>query len=419
MFRSTIRQLFLPSGLVLLTAALLLSWQTPSLLAPPSGQLIALALFCAVVVLAWRFRSPRVLLMVLLSLLAEWALLLMRNGSWGAASLHGVRDAITFLFPLNVAVVLLIDESAFDLQAFGWWAACVGVQIAVVSLLFRPGQGFNPDWLERPLVSSVPLPMVLPQLSALLFLVVGLILLATFWLSRKPRDSGLFWALCACLLAFGSAKQALATAWFATAALLLGVAVIETSYLIAYHDELTGLPARRAFNQTISLLGGEYTIAMVDVDRFKQFNDTFGHDIGDQVLRMVASKLVTVGGNCKAFRYGGEEFAMVFPGRRTNEALAHAEGLRRAIAESTFVVRGMDRSRRPRKERRSRQNRGRLRRERGDTRVTVSIGLAEPDRPSTAVGDVIQAADKALYRAKERGRNRVEIHKGRHALAGA
>jgi diguanylate cyclase (GGDEF)-like protein len=412
--RPAVRQLFLPNGLALLGATLLLSWKPPSLFAPPTGHFIALTLFCSVIVLAWRFRSPRVLLMVLLSLVVECTLLLLRNSSWAAANLHGIRDAITFLFPLNVAALFLIDEMIFDLPAFGWWAAMLAVQIAVVPLLFRPGQGFIPDWVRRPLISSVPLRMVVPQISALLFLAVGFALLGTFWVSRKPRDSGLFWALWACFLGLASVKQALVTAWFAVAALLLGVAVIETSYLIAYHDELTGLPARRAFNQTVSLLRGEYTIAMVDVDHFKMFNDTFGHDIGDQVLRMVASRMAGVGGDAKPFRYGGEEFAVVFPGRRLEEVLMQAEALRRAIAESTFVVRGMDRSRRPRKERRSGQSMDGLRRKRSDTRITVSIGLAEPEPPGMAVEDVIRAADKALYRAKERGRNRVEIAKAQH-----
>ena len=103
-----------------------------------------------------------------------------------------------------------------------------------------------------------------------------------------------------------------ATAYIATAALLLLVAIIETSYSMAFHDELTGLPARRAFNQALLALEDPYTVAIVDIDHFKQFNDTYGHDTGDQVLRLVAGKLAQVTGGGKPFRCGGEEFAIFF-----------------------------------------------------------------------------------------------------------
>ncbi|MER3423211.1 MAG: GGDEF domain-containing protein, partial [Nitrospiraceae bacterium] len=77
--------------------------------------------------------------------------------------------------------------------------------------------------------------------------------------------------------------------YFAAAGLVLTLAVLQTSYAMAYHDDLTGLPGRRALNETLLKLSGRYTIAMVDVDHFKTFNDQYGHDVGDQVLRMVAS----------------------------------------------------------------------------------------------------------------------------------
>jgi PleD family two-component response regulator len=156
---------------------------------------------------------------------------------------------------------------------------------------------------------------------------------------------------------------------------------------------------------------------MLDVDHFKRFNDTFGHDAGDQVLRMAASKMVQIGADGKVFRYGGEEFAIIFRHISAEEALEHAEALRRSIAETSFVVRGPDRSQRQRQERRQHHRPRKLRRERLDTRVTVSIGVAEPAGPDTPAENVIHAADKALYRAKERGRNRVEISVARRLRA--
>ena len=170
---------------------------------------------------------------------------------------------------------------------------------------------------------------------------------------------------------------------------------------MAYHDDLTGLPGRRAMNEALLQLGSRYAMAMVDVDRFKRFNDTYGHDVGDQVLRMVASRLGVVSGGGKAFRYGGEEFSVIFPNKSTEEAAPHLEALRRAVAASRFVVRS---SKRPRKKPPTPKPSVASRKE---VSVTVSIGVADRADRGTGPQQVLKAADKALYRAKSAGRNRV------------
>ena len=124
-----------------------------------------------------------------------------------------------------------------------------------------------------------------------------------------------------------------------TAALILLASVIETSYLMAYHDELTGVPARRAFNDALLSLEAPYAIAIVDIDHFKKFNDTYGHDTGDHVLRLVAARLSQVTGGGKAYRCGGEEFSIIFTGSSAREAARHLELLRETVARSTFRVR--------------------------------------------------------------------------------
>jgi hypothetical protein len=91
-------------------------------------------------------------------------------------------------------------------------------------------------------------------------------------------------------LRFGGAGR-IPSAYFAAAAFILAASVVETSYLLAYHDELTTLPSRRAFHEALLRLQPPYSIAMVDIDHFKRCNDTYGHDTGDEVLRMVASRL--------------------------------------------------------------------------------------------------------------------------------
>jgi diguanylate cyclase (GGDEF)-like protein len=140
---------------------------------------------------------------------------------------------------------------------------------------------------------------------------------------------------------------------------------------------------------------------MVDVDQFKKVNDRYGHEVGDQVLRMVATKLGMVPGGGRAYRYGGEEFVVIFPGRSMEEAIPSLESLRRAIESSSFILRGRRRPRKkPEKLRPSRTSRKVV-------SITVSVGVAERDNQRAGPDEVIHAADQALYRAKRSGRNRI------------
>ena len=191
------------------------------------------------------------------------------------------------------------------------------------------------------------------------------------------------------------------TLYFATAGLILVAAVIEDSYGMAFRDELTGLPARRALNETLQKVGRRYTVAMVDIDHFKKFNDRYGHDVGDQVLKMVASRLAKVNGRGRAFRYGGEEFTVLFPGKGVKEALPHLEELREAVAGAGFTLRHHHRP--------SRKPKGKPAKKKGDQKlsVTVSIGAAERQGDRNQPALVVKSADQALYRAKRGGRNRV------------
>jgi PleD family two-component response regulator len=139
------------------------------------------------------------------------------------------------------------------------------------------------------------------------------------------------------------------------------------------------------------------------VDHFKKFNDTHGHDVGDQVLRLVAARLAEVGGGGKTYRYGGEEFAVLFRDRGVKEALPHLERARETIENYHMVIRGSDR---PSDAEAGRSRRGRNGIERAVS-VTVSIGVAERSDWLPTPDEVIRGADEALYRAKKRGRNRV------------
>ena len=184
---------------------------------------------------------------------------------------------------------------------------------------------------------------------------------------------------------------------FSSAALLMCLyAVVQESWRMAYLDELTGLPGRRALREKFQKMGGLYSVAMLDVDHFKKFNDTYGHDTGDAVLRKIAAQMQKVTGSGVSYRYGGEEFTVVFPDKDRDEVRPHMDALREAIAKSPFVLNRHDRRK---------KTKGRKRRGQKKVRVTVSIGVSDSSRDSSSPWEIVKFADKALYKAKKKGRN--------------
>ncbi|MDR2309147.1 MAG: GGDEF domain-containing protein [Paucimonas sp.] len=183
--------------------------------------------------------------------------------------------------------------------------------------------------------------------------------------------------------------------------LMIAAAVSHEAYQMAFRDELTGLPGRRALNERMQRLGRNYVIAMTDVDHFKKFNDTHGHDVGDQVLRLVASRLSRVTGGGRAYRYGGEEFALVFAGKTAEECLPHLEAVREMIANYAIQLR--DQNSRPQDDSTGRQRRGGS--ASSTVSVTISIGVAERQADHRNPDEVLKSADQALYSAKGAGRN--------------
>lgn len=176
-----------------------------------------------------------------------------------------------------------------------------------------------------------------------------------------------------------------------TAALLLCLlTVLQESWRMAYLDELTQLPGRRALREKMQSLVGIYTLAMVDVDFFKKFNDKYGHDTGDDVLRMIAAHLQKVSGGGNSYRYGGEEFTVIFSNKSAEQAQEHLEQLRERIASTQFVVnRGANKTSSTSKNK---------------VTITVSIGACDSIDISHS-DEVLKKADAALYKAKKKGRN--------------
>lgn len=184
--------------------------------------------------------------------------------------------------------------------------------------------------------------------------------------------------------------------------LFIGLFILyqQSNYQVTYKDALTGISGRRALEDYLSTLGRHYSIAMLDVDHFKKFNDTHGHDVGDQVLRMVASKIAQVEGGGRAFRYGGEEFTIVFNRKSADEIFVFAEAVRESIQNYALTLRSDNREE-DKKEGKKQRGQGAPSK---TVSVTISIGLANSEAGLTTA-QVIKKADGLLYKAKEAGRN--------------
>jgi diguanylate cyclase (GGDEF)-like protein len=198
--------------------------------------------------------------------------------------------------------------------------------------------------------------------------------------------------------------QPFISAWlFSAAAFIACAAVLQSSRDMAFRDELTGLLNRRAFNEHLANLGRRYVIATLDIDHFKQFNDTHGHDVGDDVLKLVASRIARGMRGGSAYRYGGEEFCMVFPGKALAPCIETLEAIREDIAQYPLTIRNQ-KSRPSSAKDGQRQRRKKVAKAK-QVFVTASIGVAERSGTLKQVEQVLKASDKALYRAKKKGRN--------------
>jgi diguanylate cyclase (GGDEF)-like protein len=416
--KTTLKSLTVPGGILLLGVAVLMhsGWLT---LALPALSFLYYCALAGGMLLAWRFHSSRTFFALLVLFLAQQA-----TGYFGAerAALGTpgwtALQAAAVLVPLNFVVIALTEERGFTISGTAPIGLLLFAQSVIVTVLCRAAE---PVPVLPSRTHHIAATASLPDYAWAMLATAGMVLLLRSVLIRKPVDAALLWSLAAFSLALrflGSVR--ISTAYWGAAACVLAVSIIENSYLLAYHDELTTLPSRRAFNDALLRLQAPYSIAVADIDHFKRFNDTYGHDIGDQVLRLVAGHLARVTGGGHAYRCGGEEFAILFPGQTVPEVVDHLEQLRAKVERSEFHRRGQDRRQVPRgPDRRNLRIRRRTRT--GDAirqlaqekspaplSVTISIGVAASTAEKPLPDLVLQAADKALYRAKANGRNRVE-----------
>jgi diguanylate cyclase (GGDEF)-like protein len=293
--------------------------------------------------------------------------------------------ATAFLLPLNFVLFTAFKERGLTTLDGLVKITLIGAQVFVLYWFTKTGDTIFDSFFTWDL--SVSPWSGLPSGAYLMFGVTALFLTGMVLFRQTNVEAGLLWTLVAVFAGLIQASEpGTLYLYCGGAGVVLMFSVLEHSFDLAYRDELTGLPGRRAFNEVLRQLRRRYAIVMCDVDHFKEFNDTYGHEAGDRALKIVAAKLLGVRGGGRAFRYGGEEFALIF--RRSSAATVQpfVEALRQAIAGMNLTL-STKRS----------------------VNITVSIGVADNSSGHPTPEAVLEAADAALYRAKESGRNCVRL----------
>ncbi|MDA0144305.1 GGDEF domain-containing protein [Vibrio sp. RW] len=198
--------------------------------------------------------------------------------------------------------------------------------------------------------------------------------------------------------------QYISSTMFSLSGTLIIIYVMSASHDMAFNDQLTNIPGRHALEVDMKHLGRKYSMAMVDIDHFKKFNDTYGHDIGDDVLKLVARVLKETTGGAKAYRYGGEEFTIIFKGKYTEQVKEHLQALISEVQNYDITIRNAHE--RPDDHEVGMKKRGKNSKPADVVNVTVSIGLAD-STTTRQPEEVLKLADNALYKAKETGRNKL------------
>ncbi len=394
--RKLIGLISIPIGFVIITYTLILnvskfpeSWTIVL-------QYISYFLFLGGMLLGSRFNKSKVFFLSLILALSQAVL------SYGGIFTHhaGVKivrlfNILCFIIPINIFLFSILKErgilTLWGKIRFGfilfqvisvWWM--IRLQQSQVQVLIRH------KFVHWEFLQAIPM----TQVCILTFF--GVLLFLSIKISLKPTlmNSSLIGATLIVFIGLTLNDLFLALPIsFAMAGLILIIGVIEASYFMAYIDELTDIPARRALNESMMKLRGKYVIAMMDIDFFKKFNDKYGHDTGDKVLKIVASNLQKVNGGGRAFRYGGEEFTILFSDKTQNDVIPYLEELREHISKQKYAYK------------KRRKVNGKEKMVSKDLSVTISIGVAEKSDKYKSAEEVLKAADKALYRAKKKGRN--------------
>jgi len=315
-------------------------------------------------------------------------------------------------YPLSLCVIYLLKES----RIWSDWSLTRVLLASLPFVLLLCLFGWANDLYQKLLFWGPPSLGQLSRIPNLCWVTTGLFLLVVTYLP-EPKIKPYMIALMTTFLPFlfciqtsllSNAPDSKASVIpnivivFVTITVILLFALLRMYVQKVYLDPLTAIFNRQALDERLHNLSGDFALAMVDIDHFKKFNDTYGHGEGDNVLRMVAQHLQEHLGD-NVYRYGGEEFCGIFEGSIIDSAVEKMDKIRSTLEKRKFVLRGKRAGgysgiNNPFKKNDSRGKK---------VHITISAGVAFSSKKARTYEEVIKRADHFLYEAKEKGRNRV------------
>jgi len=368
-------------------------------------QSLPLILLGIAIILSWKFNRQQCFYLLLMIFLYSITFILLNSQiqAFEITKKTFILAACAIFIPLNFLIFEVWKApKSISLAKLGHILLIVIEILASYWVLENAQNAFTPFIYIAFLPPIVPASDHIPHIALLLFTAAFMLQIIKIGLFRDAVDSAMIISIVALFTdIYLSNSPSIHFLTINAIAVMICIAIIQESFNMAFVDPLTRLPSRRAMNEEIKKLGRTYVIAMLDIDHFKKINDTYGHDVGDQVLRKLAKHLQRITGGGHVSRYGGEEFSVIFTGKSVAEASYHLEILRENIARSGFLVRNKNRPKKIPK------NKTRKEVANTEIKVTVSIGVAERNRMNRKTEEVQKAADIALYKAKKNGRNRI------------
>ena len=397
-----------PGGLVLLLAiGFLRPHGLPAWAQGPISALPVIVLGFGIV-FGWYLSSSRLILSLLVLVCLDRGIFWFppTDSSPGAPG-PALFAIATFLAPVNLLALALVKESTVSS-----WRGLVSLllllcQPLLILWLCLSGQTNLTNLLTTPFqLPLIPLSTSewtpLSQSAVLAFGSALLLLTAKFLLYHDPLDGGAGWALLTTLLAVHGIQYGWnPTNFLSAAGLTLFLSLVQASHQRTYRDELTGALGRLAYDEIVARLGGKYVVAIVGVDQLKQYQNQYGKTVAEQVLRLVAPKIMATAGKGKVFRLTGDELTVVFYSSTAMDTLATLEQIRKTIEQATLRLRSQTRV--------WEGNRSATTGPKDiDLPITLSIGVAEPTAPHLSLTLVTKAAYRALYEGKGEGGNIVK-----------
>jgi diguanylate cyclase (GGDEF)-like protein len=371
---------------------------------PNSALIYPIIVIAAGVLLGLFFKRIWLMLAIFILAIADRALLyFVANTAVSMEEERLIYHAISFLLPVNLCLFAFMKRRGDMKWQSIWFLGAILLQGCGVAFIYHyRSLGFGAfleySALKWALLEHIPL----SQLSLFAFGIAFIYYLFLYISTRGVIERSFCWALISIFYALALNRIGpVSSIYFSTAGLIFVISVIENIYVEGFQDELTDLPTGKSMHGILSRLNTGYTVALIEVDNFERLKDNHGRQVSKQVLRSVGSKLTSVTGGGKPFRYRGEVFAIVFPGMFLQDMLPHIEELRQTIKKLGPILPSQKSpGKKPKKLKRIEMLANKI-------PVTVSIGVAERSDADMSPQQAIQKAEKALGIAKREGHDQM------------